>query len=127
VVGRSSASSGARGPAAGEAPQAGAAGEICGDAQPVQIRAQHIGWALLLKRVFHIDLRRCPSCGADELKIIAAILQRQRSRRYSPTWRWIPGRRPGIRCVSVAAHSPSPSLVLRFSAESWRLARKGCS
>jgi hypothetical protein len=61
----------------------------------VQARAQHIGWALLLKRVFHIDLRRCPSCGADELKIIAAILPRQRSRRYSPTWRWIPGRRPG--------------------------------
>ena len=30
----------------------------------------------LLKRVFDIDLRRCPSCGAAELKIIAAILQR---------------------------------------------------
>jgi hypothetical protein len=93
----------------------------------VQAGAQHIGWARLLKRVFDIDLRRCPSCGADELKIIAAILPRQRSRRYSLTWRWIPGRRPGSRCVSVAAHSPSPSLVLRFSAESWRLARKGCS
>ena len=30
----------------------------------------------LLKRVFDIDLQRCPSCGAGELKIIAAILQR---------------------------------------------------
>jgi ribosomal protein S27AE len=65
----------ARGPAAGEA-AAGAAGEIRGDAQPVQARAQHIGWARLLKRVFDIDLRRCPSCGAGELKIIAAILER---------------------------------------------------
>ena len=42
----------------------------------MRARAQHIGWARLLKRVFDIDLRRCPSCGAGELKIIAAILQR---------------------------------------------------
>ena len=47
-----------------------------GEAQPVQARAQHIGWARLLERVFDIDLRRCPSCDAGELKIIAAILQR---------------------------------------------------
>jgi hypothetical protein len=65
----------ARGPAAGEA--AGrAAGKIRGDAQPVQVRAKRIGWARLLERVFDIDLRRCPSCGAAELKVIAAILQR---------------------------------------------------
>jgi hypothetical protein len=48
----------------------------CEQAEPVRARAQHIGWARLLKRVFDIDLRRCPSCGAGELKIIAAILQR---------------------------------------------------
>ena len=42
----------------------------------MQARAQHIGWARLLERVFDIDLRRCPSCGAGELRIIAAILQR---------------------------------------------------
>ena len=42
----------------------------------MQARAQHIGWAQLLKRVFDIYLRRCPSCGAGELNIIAAILQR---------------------------------------------------
>jgi hypothetical protein len=48
----------------------------CKQAEPVQARAQHIGWARLLERVFDIDLRRCPSCGARELKIIAAILQR---------------------------------------------------
>jgi hypothetical protein len=48
----------------------------CEQAKPVRARAQHIGWARLLKRVFDIDLRRCPSCGAGELKIIAAILER---------------------------------------------------
>jgi len=30
----------------------------------------------LLKRVFDIDLQHCPNCGAGELKIIAAILER---------------------------------------------------
>ena len=30
----------------------------------------------LLKRVFDIDMERCPNCGAGELKIIAAILER---------------------------------------------------
>jgi hypothetical protein len=33
-------------------------------------------WARLLKRVFDIDMQRCPHCGAGELKIIAAILER---------------------------------------------------
>jgi hypothetical protein len=42
----------ARGPATGEAPPAGAAGEMRGGAQPVQARAQPIGWARLRKRVF---------------------------------------------------------------------------
>ena len=48
----------------------------CEQAEPVRARAQHIGWARLLKRVFDIDMRRCPSWGAGELKIIAAILER---------------------------------------------------
>ena len=65
----------ARGPVAGEA-VACAAGEIRGDAQPVRARAQHIGWAQLLERVFDFEVRRCPSCGAGALKIIPAILQR---------------------------------------------------
>ena len=30
----------------------------------------------LLKRVFDIDMQHCPNCGAGELKIIAAILER---------------------------------------------------
>ena len=29
-----------------------------------------------LKRVFDIDMQRCPNCGAGELKIIAAIQER---------------------------------------------------
>ena len=33
-----------------------------------------VGWTRLLKRVFQIDLERCPNCGG-QLKIIAAILQ----------------------------------------------------
>ena len=34
-----------------------------------------ITWALLLKRVFEMDMQRCPNCGG-ELKVIAAILDR---------------------------------------------------
>ncbi|MCA3177905.1 MAG: transposase [Burkholderiaceae bacterium] len=47
-------------------PDAGAAGEIRGEAQPVQARATRIGWARLLKRVFGIDVRRCPGRGDPE-------------------------------------------------------------
>jgi len=39
---------------------------------PVHGRPARISWARLLKRVFEIDLERCPNCGG-ELKIIAAI------------------------------------------------------
>jgi hypothetical protein len=61
----------------GEAPPAGAAGEIRGDAQPVRARAQHIGWAQLLMRWFEIDMRAAGAVApAGELRIIAAILQR---------------------------------------------------
>jgi hypothetical protein len=34
------------------------------------------GRSRLLKRVFDIDMQHCPNCGAGELKIIAAILER---------------------------------------------------
>jgi hypothetical protein len=33
-----------------------------------------LSWARLLKRVFELDLERCPNCDG-ELKIIAAILE----------------------------------------------------
>ena len=41
-----------------------------------QARPHRISWAQLLKRVFDIDMQHCPNCGAGELKIIAAILER---------------------------------------------------
>ncbi|MDP1962498.1 MAG: transposase, partial [Reyranella sp.] len=42
---------------------------ICPHHRPVRL-----SWAKLLKRVFELDLERCPNCGG-ELKIIAAILE----------------------------------------------------
>ena len=44
--------------------------------ETVQARPHRISWARLLKRVFDIDMQHCPNCGAGELKIIAAILER---------------------------------------------------
>ena len=50
------------------------------DPGDAQVHASHcstssrISWARLLKRVFDIDIERCPHCGG-ELKIIAAIEQ----------------------------------------------------
>jgi len=42
----------------------------------IQVRPHRIGWARLLERVLAIDMQHCPNCGAGELKIIAAILER---------------------------------------------------
>jgi uncharacterized protein (DUF983 family) len=42
----------------------------------LQARPNRISWARLLKRVFDIDMQHCPNCGAGDLKIIAAILER---------------------------------------------------
>ncbi|MGH8703285.1 MAG: hypothetical protein ACREVR_19205 [Burkholderiales bacterium] len=46
------------------------------EVETVQARPHRISWARLLKRVFDIDMHTCPNCGAGELKIIAAILER---------------------------------------------------
>ena len=46
------------------------------ETETVQSRPHRIGWARLLERVFDIDMQHCPNCGAGELKIIAAILER---------------------------------------------------
>ena len=46
------------------------------EAETVQGRPHRMSWARLLKRVFDIDMQHCPNCGAGELKIIAAILER---------------------------------------------------
>jgi hypothetical protein len=53
-----------------------AASGVQWEAQTVQARPARISWARLLKRVFDIDRKRCPHCGAGELKIIAAVLER---------------------------------------------------
>ncbi len=47
-----------------------------GQVEHAQVRPGRISWARLLKRVFDIDMQHCPNCGASELKIIAAILER---------------------------------------------------
>ena len=36
-----------------------------------------LGWAKLLKRVFDIDLTRCQICQSENVKVIAAIMQKQ--------------------------------------------------
>ena len=54
--------------------EAAAAAEC--EVEAVQARPHRMSWARLLKRVFAIDMKRCPNCGGGELKIIAAILER---------------------------------------------------
>lgn len=39
-------------------------------------RPGRIGWARLLKRLFDIDMSRCPNCGQGQLKRLAPILER---------------------------------------------------
>jgi hypothetical protein len=53
---------------------AAAAGQC--EVETAQARPGRISWARLLERVFDIDMQHCPNCGAGELKIIAAILER---------------------------------------------------
>jgi hypothetical protein len=40
-----------------------------------KLKKQRIGWAALLSRVFGIDMKNCPNCGAAELKPISAIME----------------------------------------------------
>ena len=56
-----------------------------------------VGWARLLKRVFEIDLERCPNC-SGQLRIIAAILQ-------------APGTRADPHAPGVASHGTAPALA----------------
>jgi hypothetical protein len=64
-----------QGPQVQEAASEAAAAAEC-EVESLQPRPNRISWARLLKRVFDIDMQRCPNCGAGELKIIAAILER---------------------------------------------------
>jgi hypothetical protein len=63
-------------PALGHAATEVEAGARYEEVEPVRARSQRMGWARLLKRVFDIDMRRCPKCGGVQVKIIAAILER---------------------------------------------------
>jgi hypothetical protein len=65
-----------QGPPAQEQAATEAAVAAESEVETVQARPRRISWARLLKRVFDIDVRHCPRCGAGELKIIAAILER---------------------------------------------------
>jgi len=58
-----------------EVPGVAASGVQC-EAETAQVRPGRISWARLLKRVFDIDMQHCPNCGAGELRIIVAILER---------------------------------------------------
>ena len=62
-----------------ESPDDAGARLACGALEPEPDDGHRWGsritWALLLKRVFEIDMGRCPNCGG-ELKVIAAILDR---------------------------------------------------
>jgi ribosomal protein L37E len=64
-----------QGPAQAEAATQGATATES-EAEHVQGRSHRISWARLLKRAFDIDMQHCANCGAGELKIIAAILER---------------------------------------------------
>ena len=66
-------------PAAPDAPSAApaASAECEVETETAQGRPGRISWARLLKRVFDIDMQHCPNCRAGELKIIAAVLERQ--------------------------------------------------
>ena len=58
-----------------QAPGVAASGLQC-EAETAQVGPARISWARLLKRAFDIDMQHCPNCGAGELKIVAAILER---------------------------------------------------
>ncbi len=45
------------------------------DDVPPSSASVRISWARLLKRVFEIDIERCPHCGGN-MKIIAALLEK---------------------------------------------------
>ena len=65
-----------QGPPAQEQAATEAAVAAESEVETVQARLRRISWARLLKRVFDIDMQRCPRCCAGEPKIIAAILER---------------------------------------------------
>lgn len=80
--------------------------EIESEVEPVQARPQRISWARLLRRVFDIDMQHCPNCGAGELKIIAAILERPVIEKILTHLGLDPRPRPGAERASQGKTSP---------------------
>jgi hypothetical protein len=60
------------------------------EVETAQARSHPISRARLLKRLYDIDMQHCPNCGADALKIIAAILERQVIRKILDHLGWNP-------------------------------------
>jgi hypothetical protein len=46
------------------------------EVETVHARPRRISWARLVKRAFDIDMQHWPKCGAGEIKITAAIVER---------------------------------------------------
>ena len=65
-----------RPPRVAQAAGVAAAAALC-EVKTAQARPRRICCARLLKRVFDIDLQRCPNCGGGELMTIAAIHARR--------------------------------------------------
>ncbi len=100
------------------------------EVEPVRAASHRLSWARLLKRVFDIDMQPCPNCGAGELKIIAAILQRPVIEKIlthlgldpqPPIWAWPrtccrpnTKRWRAARSSARAARSPAPSIPRSF-------------
>jgi hypothetical protein len=98
----------ARGPAAGDAQPADAAGEIRGEGQPVQARAQqHIGWARLLERVFDIDLQRCPATRSPPAE--------RRAPSGARTMGWRSSAAAGVALGAVSGIGPEPGIEARIA------------
>ena len=77
----------------------------------MRARPQRISWARLLERVFEIDMQHCPRCGAGDVKIIAAILERAVIEKILRHLGLDPQPRPGAgrasRCRTDAIRAPS--------------------
>ena len=56
------------------------------EVETVQALPHRISWARLLTRVFDIDMQRCPNCGAGELRIIVANLERPVVEKIDSDW-----------------------------------------
>ncbi|MBK9026052.1 MAG: hypothetical protein IPL69_19375 [Saprospiraceae bacterium] len=76
---------------------------------PASVR---ISWARLLKRVFEIDIERCPHCGGN-MKIIAALLRKPQSLKFLTILVCLPGRRlEHLHKSLILSSQPDPCSLL---------------